>query len=134
MGSIRFAVVVDVIDLPIPFLLARSTLSAMGAVLDFEKPELHTKGNRIISSVPTVGGHLSFRWISRNLASVGSIVEEDSVPIFSAEEEPTVELNRHEITKIHVQFGHADVNTTSRILRLAGGKCSLSLLQNIVQT
>lgn len=106
----------------------------MGDVLDFEKSVLQLRGNRFISPIPTVGGRPSIRWIFIKLVPADSQDEEDFVPIFAAEEEQILELNRTELTKIHVQFGHAGVNTISRILRLDGENYFPPLLQRIVQS
>ena len=131
---ICFAVELDVVDLSIPFLLARSTLTAMGAVMDFKNSELQLQDDRIIRLVPTFGGHLPFPWIFPKCLSVDSIPDDHSVPIYAAEEEPISELNQQQLTNVHVPFGHAGINTISRILQLAGKKWSPSLLQRIVQT
>ena len=118
--SCSFAVSMDLVDLPIPFLLARSAPPAMGAVLDFGASVIRIRHDSWIPIVQTKSGHISIPWIFQHCISLDSLDKHESVPIYSAENEQSEELSASDLAKLRVQFGHADTNTICPCNRSSG--------------
>ena len=115
---------VDVVLPPIPFLVSRETLKNMRASLDFSSCTLNINQDVVIDLIPSISGHLFM-----TISTVSNDTDFEHAWIFHGDDE----LSSEAIKKMHVQFGHADVATIARILRIGQQKAVEKTIQEVVQ-
>ena len=128
------AVEADVIDLDIPFLLARDVLGRMKAQIDFSARTMQMERQISTDLIFPNSGHVLFEWIFE--PKIVPIVGEQSHLnlIYSNSCAEETQMNQQQVRKLHIQFGHADSAALIRILRQAKKPYDARMIQTVVQS
>ena len=116
-----------VVDLPLPLLLSRSSLTAVGAILYFKDKSLILNDTWAIVLRATQIGHLTFAWSTspHNTDATGDF-------ICTASEPPTLNWGKHRLRKTHLQLGHDEAACMIKILPLGGATSDKQLVMDCV--
>ena len=120
---------VDIIDLSLPFLLSGRSLSLLKATIDFGSRKMIIDNKFSFNLIPTLGGHLSFRW---KRAPAETLIDSPTQDTYANIDEQ-VPMSIDQTKKLHVQLGHADTATILRVCRIAGKPLSEEVASRVVQ-
>ena len=124
---------IDIVECNIPLLISRRALVAMSAVLDFVKNRLsfgNDMNSAVVPTIITASGHVSLDLIptpkpisKTSILPIFQSNEELILPIQPGEQE-IKPLTIDEITRIHVQLGHASFSCLKRLFSVGKRKAS----------
>ena len=124
----RFVLQIELIDLDIPLLISRRSLSSMSAKIDFSTNVLEIKGGKNLPLQLSPGGHLllEIRPAKHPLIKSSAFTpvyvqegvdidseEDNEEPIMPREPNRKKEMSMEDILKIHKQLGHASHSSLS---------------------
>ena len=124
----------DIIDLDIPFLLARDVLDRMKDQIDFSARTVQMERKIPMDLIFPTRGHVLSEWIFE--PKNAPIVEEQNHLnlIYSSSCAEDTQIDQQQVRKLDIQFGHADSAALIRTLRQAKKPLDDQMIQAVVQS